>query len=94
MHELESDDGQRSVDEQGETQIPLDPEKEYDEVSSCYMSAWAATYREGRDQKNVGTRVRGTGKTKKRFLVKNKFSSQEVFYENLIRTSSHFLRIM
>ena len=84
-HAVFDDDGQRIVDEEGETLIPFDPEKEFDEMSSCFLSAWAGSYKEirgqlqatrkGHDQKVVG-RAKGGGKGGKssmKFSVKSKF---------------------
>jgi len=72
------DDGGPLVDPEGNTLVPFETDKEYNEETAIYLCAFAGTYREirgalqatrvGRDQKVVNQKVNNT--TKNRFTTK------------------------
>ena len=85
--EIYDDDWQLVADEKSETLIPFGLGKEYDQLSSCYLSAWATSCRDvrkavqttgaGLDQKEVGrlqkgrNQKKGNSKPHTKIIVKN-----------------------
>eukprot|EP00973_Karenia_brevis_P084710 11754735-Karenia_brevis.AAC.1 len=62
------DDGQRLVDNNGQPLIPFDPKLEYDEGSACYLSAFAGSYRDVRDQERKGPKDRARSQAGRKII--------------------------
>eukprot|EP00973_Karenia_brevis_P092449 12412483-Karenia_brevis.AAC.1 len=69
------DDGQKLVDDSGQSLIPFDPAQEYDENTATFLSAWAGSYRDVRGQLQA-TRKRSRSKSSTRSQARRQSSRQ------------------